>query len=610
MPARADARVSAADLGFGEGISFFSDRDAAERTIPVPDGMRPEFLEARATIPPDAARAVIEVHHQDRMINRTEFTPAVLAESPVIRLPLAGVEVIDGSTTVELVSTAIPERLDCFTYWDRPTIALQDISVQFAGEESPPETISGFLPPVLDRAVLALPPDPTIAEIAAATELSLALAHRYQAQGTRVEIEELPARGAGTDLDNAFLARRFVLEEAPQSTIVLQNAPGRMPTLRMTGSGPGLETQARVLTSTIAEFLVAPAAQASGEIPHPLIAPEAMDFPALGLGAPRATAVGRVRLPLFLDQTRMGGPISSGTLRLLGTYTPLSAFQGGQITVTSGDAILDHWPMDESGSFDRNIELGGPSLDRYVPLTVTAEISGASLECGLEQPVTLAIDPRSSMSITRPDPIEPTFASLPQGLLPTTHAGLATFDLAHARRLISIATGLQSLSATPLSLRVGTIEKAMSTSGPRLVIGASDTGLPLRRSGTALIAAGPAGPEARIELVPAQRYGSLQVALDDGHLTLATDGDDEAIDGIVAWLESDPNRWFDLTGNVLAAVGDDEPRSLSIGLEERPGESDGLLGGNGLLLVLAGIGAATIGLLAALGLLVRRRSRR
>ncbi len=608
--ARADARIPAGDLGFGAEVDFLGDRDVVVRTIPVPEGLRPEFLEARATMPPDASRGIIDVVHQDAVVSRTELTAASLADSPIVRLPLAGTDISAGATTVELVSTAVPERLDCFTYWDRPTISLREISVEFSGDESPPASISGFLPPLLDRAVIAIPTDPSPVEVTAATELATVLVHRYRGQGTRVEVEQLPGRGQDPGQDNAFLARRFVIAEASGSAIDLGTEPGRMPTLRMAGSGPDLATQVRVLTSSLAALAAAPSASIEGEASRPRIAPEAATFRDLGLGSPRATAVGRVRLPLTLDQTRIGWAVDNATLRLIGTYTPLSPAQGGQIIVALGDEVLGHWPMEASGAFDRTIEITGPRLPRFMPLTVSAEISGASLDCGLEQPVTLAMDPDSTLTVVGADPREPWFEALPQALLPSTHAGLEQFDFAHARRLIRIVSGLQALSATPLHLQIGTIDDAVRSEGPKILIGASGADLPLSKSGDAYVVDGPDGSQVLLNLDPSQRYGSLQIAMVDGDIALATDGVDASVDSILSWLESDQSRWFDLTGNVVAALGDEEPRAVAVGINDDKAEEGGLLDEKGRLLALVGIGALVVGGVAALGLALRRRSRR
>ncbi|WP_149359688.1 cellulose biosynthesis cyclic di-GMP-binding regulatory protein BcsB [Lolliginicoccus suaedae] len=608
--ARADARIPASDLGFGAAVDFLGDRDVVVRTIPVPEGLRPEFLEARATMPPDASRGTIDVVHQGAVISRTELTAASLAESPIVRLPLAGTDISAGSTTVDLVSTTVPDRRECFTYWDRPTISLRDITVEFSGDESPPASIAGFLPPLLDLAVIAIPAEPTPVEITAATELAASLMHRYRAEATRIEVEQLAGRGQDPGRDSAFLARRFVIEEAAESTIDLATAPGGMPTLRMAGSGPGLETQVRVLTSSLAALAAAPSVSIAGEASRPRIAPEFATFQDLGLGSPRATGVGRVRLPLILDQTRIGWAVDDATLRLIGTYTPLSSAQGGQMIVALGDEVLDHWPMEASGAFDRTIEISGPRLPRFMPLTVSAEISGASLDCGLEQPVTVTLDPDSALTVIGADPPEPWFESLPQALLPSAHAGLGQFDFAHARRLIRIVSGLQALSATPLHLQVGTIDDALGSEGPKILIGASGVDLPLSKTGDAYILDGTAGTQVELALDPSQRYGSLQVATVDGDIALATDGLDASVDSILSWLESDQSRWFELTGNVLAAFGDDEPRSISVGITEDRGEEGGLLDGNGRILALVGIGALAVGGVAALGLALRRRSRR
>ena len=75
------------------------------------------------------------------------------------------------------------------------------------------------------------------------------------------------------------------------------------------------------------------------------------------------------------------------------------------------------------------------------------------------------------------------------------------------------------------------------------------------------------GDATTLTLDPAQRFGSLQTAVDgDRTLLVATsNGDPAQLDALLAWLDSEPMRWSRLSGTAVLAPARRCPRDVRRG---------------------------------------------
>ncbi|MCW4353629.1 cellulose biosynthesis cyclic di-GMP-binding regulatory protein BcsB [Hoyosella sp. YIM 151337] len=613
--ASAEVDITSQDLGLGDAITFFGDRDTSTLTLAVPPGTAPEAMLARVETPPDAAGGWIDVHSAGRLLSRTEFSAPAPADdappeilTPVV-LPLSGAELGNGEATVELRTTVVPAETECFTFWDRPTATLRDIIVRYSGDEAQPPGISEFLPPALRQLTIALPAEPSESEVSAAIAIAAAVTHRYRAHNVRVDVQPLADRRDIPDLPIELLSRRVIVTEAAETELELLPLDNQVATLRVAGSGPELANQARLLSNNLLALATGTSLAISGDVTVPRIAPRATTLSELGLSGLTATGVGRVAVSIPLDQTRIGFDAAEARVGVKGAYTPLPTVMNGRITARIGDREVGSWPMTADGRIDEQITIPRSLLTRFSTLTMTAEIAGESLACGRQQPVTLTIDSASTIEFDEATPPPPIFDSLPQAFIPTVHAALPELSFGNADRLISIVTGLQRQSATPFHTEITTA--GVQTGLPSILIVDENTAvplpLPLETSGTAFLAESADGVVTLdLGTGEAPPYGALQVAQNGNALALVASGDNTLLDTLITWLDDDPARWAGLNGNVVVQLPQGEPQVLSIGATEATA-ADGDTETTMRLVVTGALVALAAGIVTAAVIGLRRR---
>ena len=170
------------ELGANPTLGFYGLEGRQSLTIPVPPGLRPVTLTADVGLPVNIAGATISAVQDDRTVARVDLPPGDRAP---LALPLDGAEVKDNALTIQIRTNLVPPQGYC-TYDDGNPLTLSNAAVVFAGVEQPPATIADFLPPVLQRLTLFIPPKPTMAESDAAVRMAVAVVAHYGAQPLRV----------------------------------------------------------------------------------------------------------------------------------------------------------------------------------------------------------------------------------------------------------------------------------------------------------------------------------------------------------------------------------------------------------------------------------------
>lgn len=609
-PLRQDAQFPLPALGLTAVQTFDGRDDVVSLVVPVPPGMTPAALRGTLQVAPDAGTGRIDVEVQGRVVGSVDVPPG--SSTLPVSLPLAGVPVVNGAATVTLHSHLTDMGAGWCAAAPTGTLALVDTTVDYTGDEVQPAVIADFLPPVLNRLTLYLPATPTADETATALELGTAVVARYANQTVAVELRPLGAGNAVPADPPGLLERRVVITESDTAgTTMRSTAPGG-PVLAVTGRGAELRTQARLITSNMAWIAADTDAVAGSLDPAPQLAPESVTLRELGVTTLSATGPGRVRIPIAVDQTRLGRPSGSVRIHLRGNYTPLPDVANGQLTVSIGDSTLDHWPVEGDGRIDRWIDIPDRLLGRFTEVVVGLQVAGTA-GCEAAQPVTLTLDPESTVeSERRVPPVPGGFEALPQALMPGVQVGLSTGSLADAGRALGLLAGLQRMTLEPLRPELVPMDAALTSDRPAILV-AADGGLPdslalpLTVVGPNVTVADPDGGPAQSVELPGQRLGSLQAAWDgDRMLLVATStGDPAATDRVLDWLRADPDRWYGLRGGVLAQTGDREPILLQAPAE-LPAEKQS---DDHTTLLVAGAALLVVGLVGAVLVLLTRARR-
>ena len=616
-PPPAGPTLSLPDLGSTAPLAFYGAQGTAELTFPVPPGMVPAALRATVEMPVNVRSGTLSVVQRDRTVVRVAL-PAQNAggeqDEPgeqTVDIPLAGVRVEDNSVTVTMRTYLVPEQGYCLD----PTnpLRLTAAAVSFSGAEAPPGSVADFLPPVLRKLTIAVPATPSQAESDAAVGLAAAVTAHYGQQPTAVSVTSL-----GTPLPGpAPFERTVIIRAGEEAGLRLQPVaaqPRAVPNLQISGSDNELENQVRFLTSDIARLAVSSKAVAGPLKSRPQLAGDVTTLRDLGQPVVSAVALAP-QVSLGLDQTKIGRPVKSVRVRLIGSYTPPPNSVSARLVAIVGGETIATWPVDPAGVIDRWVDVPDRLLQRYTTLGVVLNVAGNTGRCGEFQPLTLTIDGDSVVqSSAAMPPVPAGLQSLPQSLMPRMLIGIGPDAFTDTVRAAAIAVAMQRLSVLPIDTEVTTVEQALRSPAPAVVIAAdgwtdSAVRLPVSADGGRITLDGVAdqGQSTTVTLDPELKFASMQ-AFYDGRRSLlvaTSNAAPDRLDDLLRWMTADPRRFSTLDGVAVIAAPGRQP--IVVGAQSGVVGSTAAPGRNPLWWAAAGAGLA-----AALGagwLMVRRRSR-
>ena len=554
-----------ATLGSDATLSFYGGTSSATLSFPVPAGLVPAALQSTLDLPFNIRSGLLTVTQDDRLISKlglplTDLAPLVIS--------LNGVQVVDNSVTVTLTLTALPDDGLCLDQLN--PVQFIDGSISYTGTEVAPRTVADFLPPILHKLTIAVPSTPSQAESDTAVQVAASLVARYRSQAPQVVI--VPLAEGVTTLDGPALPmeRQIIIKEGPDQGISLIGTTGG-PQLLISGPADRLTNQTRLLTDGALNMAVSTKVVAGELHSSPVLPGNAMTL--AELRQPSLAAVGlSPQVGIALDQTRFGHPTQGLRVHLTGTYTPIPAALGGQVTASVGGEMIDAWPTEAGGVIDHWVDVPDRLVRRYITLAVAVNTSGNTGRCGEFRPITLTIKGSTVVESTpAKPPIPPGFPSLPQALMPQVQIGMAANDFADTVRAAQIVVGLQRLSVVPLSTKVTPLKQAIDSDGPAILISADgwtdkSIKLPVSADDKSITVAGfnPGDPQTTLALDPGIQFGSLQTVFDGRRsLLIATsNGAPTQLDELLRWLDNDPRRWSQLSGSAVVAIAGREPTSV------------------------------------------------
>ena len=599
-----------AQMGFADTLTLYGLQGTQTVVLPVPMGTVPAALEARVELPAGVRGGYLVAEQDGRTLSRTELP--VEFGAPVT-VPLPGVRIDDNAATLSLRSYLEP--VDGYCLFD-PAVPLRlaDAAVRYDGVEVAPRAIADFLPPVLDRLTVFVPAEPTHAETDAAIRMTTAVLARYGRQP--VDLRVVPLDGdLLPPVPAAPLERQIIVAEGAEPGVSLQGVDG-VPALVLGGEPGELANQSRLLSSDLRIFAVTSKAVVGTTRAVPQLPPDEATLADIGQPGVSAVAL-NPQVSIGLDQTRLGRSVRDVRIHLKGSHTPLAEGIGGQLTVAVGGQTVDRWPVTADGVIDRWVDIPDELLRRYTDIVVGLSITGNTGRCGEYQPLTLTID-GASLVHTRPavPPVPRGFDAVPQALMPQLAFGVAEGSFDDARRAVLIAGGLQRISGLPLGTAVAAPGTVLDGAEPAVLVAADGFDdprlpLPVTATGGEVRLVDPDGGDAQtLTLVPEVAFGSLQVVYDadaQRSLVVATStGDPARLDGLLDWLNEDPQRWARLTGDAVLAVAGRAPVMVSAGAAAAPAAADD----EGSATLWLAAGAAGVGLVTAAAVLLLRRRRR
>ncbi|MGD9622073.1 MAG: hypothetical protein AB7G47_12740 [Mycolicibacterium sp.] len=558
--------LSLDDLGAGGALVFYGETSSASLSIPVPLGLIPTAINATLDLPFNIRSGTLSINQGDRLVGKLALPLTDLA--PLV-IPLNGVEVVNEMVSLDLNLNAAAEVGYCLDHLTNP-IEFIDGSVTFAGTELAPANVADFLPPILRTVTMGLSSTPTRAESEAAIQLAMALQSRYRSNPPRIVLVPLPEDVATLDGPAQPLERRIVIREGPDVGVSL-SIVGGVAQLLVAGPEDQLINQARLLTDpsvAIAASTKVVAGDLSSTLPLPGNSATLQQ-----LGQSTLTSGGIApTVNITLEQTRFGHPTQGFRVHIMGSYTPVPPEFGARVTISVAGEILDSWPTDRNGAIDRWVNIPDRLVQRSTNLAIGIDTSGITGDCGDFRHITLAVrDSTVVESTPAQPPIPPGFPSLPQALMPSMQVGISDNRFADTVRATQILLGLQRISAVPLSIQLTSLQQAIESADPAILISAdgwTDTSIALPVSAEDnqlnLVGFRPGDQETTLTLDPGIRFGSLQTIFDGNRsLLIATsNGAPAQLDELLTRLTTGPGMWSQLRGNAVVGIAGRDPEMV------------------------------------------------
>lgn len=563
-PAAARTVIGATPLGMSDEIVFHGRTDEVAFPIPVPEGLTPKALATTVQTPVDMARGFLEAWSGNLLLARVALPGD--QEFVQVEVPLERAAVREAVADVTLRTVLTSDGQAC-PDWTQRSLELRDSEVIFDGEPEVPEVLADFIPPVLERLEIYLPYEPSTAEAEAAANLAVMASSRFGARG--LEVEVLSLDGPRAPEAPPFTRRVEIREDETTRVDLLADA---VPTVAITGDAGTLRQQAQSVTTQLRRLAVTGevTVDAPSAVPRGLISEATLDD--LGTGSVSARGIGTVTAAVGLDKTRLAAVTGDVTVDLVGMYTPPPNGRSGLVVVSAGDAVVDSWVADQSGTLDKTVVIPGGLLGRYTDVAVSLQTSGEGSACGLEQPLSMLISGQTRLRIDEPpSPAPRGFESLPQALMPRLQVAAGAGSLADTARAITILSGLQALSVGRLWPEWVSVDDLLDSDVPGLLVSSSEspTGLPLplelTGGRTLTVVGGGTEEPASLRFYEDIDFAALQVVEDGDRAVLvaeSTSGSAE-LDRTLAWLDAEPDRWSSLRGNVLFTAPGREPIQLS-----------------------------------------------
>jgi len=611
-PSAAGPTLTLPDLGWTAPLAFYGSQGTAEVTFPVPPGLTPATLRATVEMPVNVRSGTLSVMQRDRALVRV---PLPADDERTVEIPLERVRVEDNAVTVTMRTYLVPEQGYCLD----PTnpLRLADAAVTFTGVETVPSAVADFLPPVLSKLTIAVPAGPNRAESDAAVGLATAVTAHYGQQPTEISVVPLDRPLPRP----APFERTVIIRQGPESGLRLQAAPAdnradfpAVPTLQISGSDNELANQTRLLTSDIGRLAVSSRAVAGPLTSTPQLAGDVTTLRELGQPVVSAVALSP-QVSLGIDQTKIGRPVRSVRVRLIGSYTPPPNSVSARLVAIVGGETIDTWQVAPAGLIDRWVDVPDRLLQRYTTLGVVLNVAGNTGRCGEFQPLTLTIDGDSVVqSAAAVPPVPAGLQSLPQALMPRMLVGIGPDAFADTVRAAAIAVAMQRLSVLPIDTEVTSVDQALRSPAPAVIISAegwtdSAVRLPVSSDGGRITVNGVAdqGQSTTVTLDPEVKFASLQAFFDGRRsLLVATSNSAPArLDELLRWMSADPRRFSALDGVAVVAAPGRQP--IVVGEQAGVAAAVAARGRNPLWWAAGGAGLA-----AAVGvawLMLRRKSR-
>ena len=530
----------------------------AEETLllPVLGETRPTYFTARGYVTPDVETATLEVRSGDRTLALYRIDEDAVVRPFSIEVPLANATVNGG--VMPLTFSARLRSTDdvCTTQLLGARLDLIDSSMIYPDGGQQPTTVGAFFPAALSQLTVTLPENPSLAEAEAALTVGTAAARLYPHPDIRlVTADEAAAAATTTDADGLF-ARTVVIDERETDMFVADG---------VLTIGADVIQNATLLTEAIL-----PAALSSRVAVRAVPDAEALQtsrvaftLADLGVDDLQVSGDGRLDVVIQFAQADVGGLLAAASVRLAGSYTPITDDEYATMSVLMNGTLLRALSLETGNSFDIDVDIPAEALERDNTLIVRFHHVPEGGRCTLNgSSFTAQIFERSVIRFREGASSLNGFSRFPSTFTDDFIVGLQTLEPQAVNAAVQVVAAMQRTTRRPLKPQVIAWDDAVAAQMPKLLIGNADLNAPFRFGEDVQIVG--EGAETVAQFKAEADVAALQAFRTRGTDVLMLSGDPEQVEQLSLQLTEDPLGWYGLQGDLLLVSQGAAPVNINV----------------------------------------------
>lgn len=543
-------------LGLSNDLNLAGANNNQDATVPVPAGFTPRRLTGLMRAPMNFGPGFMEIRDsRGTVVSAVDLPPVTSGQAVTpFDVDISAAQVERSSLRLTFTVRQVDSRGQICG--PEQKLGLTDLATLFDGTDTPPVTVAGFFPPVLQRVTIYTPVGADRAEQQAVLTVASAVARQYQPQPTAVTVVTQPR---GAQPPPAPPLTRAVVVERGDVGLDIVNTGAANAFLRVSGSGEQLDAQVSLLSNRLQSLAQVPRAQVTQAGSRGGDTADTRTFGQLNISG-EIPVLRSSDLVVGADRAALGpGRIDTVQVHLLANYTPVAPQDSGALMVTVNGRALYTAPLDNTGQVDAVFDIPNDVLAQRINLTFTVTYT-PWLQCTPTlAPLTFQLDPRSTFTMWRGGQAGAAFDALPSEFSPDF---LVALDGTNPRQLdyaARVVVAMSRLTSTTLTPRVVDIDDAVGADTGALIvadgaaIGKTSLRPPLGGDGASVNVDLPEELRADID----RGLGSIQVLADDEHnrtvVLVTTSGDWSLVEPVLDYVDGLPAGWSSLSGNVVAA---------------------------------------------------------
>lgn len=594
-------------LGLSDKLTLLGSDQAVDVAVPVPHGVTPKVLTGQIGAVVNAVDARIDVFDGLGVHLDTIVAPKDLTTQPfLVDISAANVN-DDGTAPLSFILRQSNPPADSCTQLSSAT--LSGLATVFSGPPPNPHTVSDFLPAYLNEILIRIGSNPSSEQQQAALTLVANLTRLYRPMPVRIDVDtsaaELPPPPAP-----AGPRRVIVIASGPKAGLTVANPGTDVATLVISGSSGDLTRQVELFTDRRYALAQTPSVAVTAATENAPKTGTLKTFQELGMTG-EISVLGTATQYIGFDAGQFGvGSIESAKIHLRANYTPLIGGEGS-VLVRAGSTVVATHVLDQSGVLDIQGDIPANSIRSKVGIGIEVRYTPRRDCAPLNDRITFAIDPGSTVSVKSGFHNRGGFGVLPMAFTPDFDVAI---DKPERIRYAAMAINLMSQqTGVALRPRLTSLDEAAGSGSGALIVAPGDE-LAKRNLHPPLLVNGDntvvvnGNPTTDVDLNGPT--GVVQAFTDSKRtvLALTAAGDWGLIDRSLDYVRGLEGHWSSVTGDVIATGAAGQTVNLTIReggalIDEYPGDGwkwwAWLSGGFAVLTVL--------GVAAFLVIRVRRR---